>query len=78
MVSTEINEASVIDLNDLTNWLTPATSAHIGSNDFILNTKSKAADILADQSPNAVINRIKLHFPENADFLLQCRVRVVK
>ena len=36
------------------------------------------ADIPTDQAPSAVLGRIRLHLPEQADYLLKGRVRVVK
>lgn len=52
-------EGSVIDLNDLTNWLRPAMHVHI------------------DQSPSAVLRRIQLQLKDDAEFLLQGRIRVI-
>ncbi|MCJ1467360.1 hypothetical protein MMC07_005984 [Pseudocyphellaria aurata] len=52
-------EGSIIDMNDLTTWLRPATHVHV------------------DQSPAAALKRIQLQLPNEADRLLQGRVRII-
>ena len=37
-----------------------------------------ATHVHVDQTPSAVVGRVRLHLPEQADFLLRGRVRIVK
>lgn len=38
----------------------------------------KVTDTEIDQTPSAALGRIRLHLPEQADFLIRGRVRIIK
>lgn len=69
-------------MNDLTTWLRPSPTAHIGTCTDGGMVQALFADRswhdAADQSDRAVLHRIMLHLPEEAPQLLQGRVRIVK
>lgn len=70
-------EGSIINLNDLTNWLRPALHVHVGKlNDF--PCPDPVLSRTSDQSPSAVLQRIQLQLNEDSEFLLQGRIRVIK
>jgi hypothetical protein len=60
-------EGEVIDMNDLTTWLRPAMHVHIGMFPFTWTLQSQH---IIDQSASAVLRRIQLQLPDEADFLL--------
>ena len=66
-------------MNDLVTWLRPATHVHVG---MMLNLHLLppwiTLSVLEDQSPAAVLKRIQLQLPEEAEQLLQGRVRIIK
>ena len=70
---------TTIDLNEPTNRLTPAVNAHVGELRTIRGFASKksAQRGTVDQSPGAALNRTLLQLSNEADFLLQGRVRVI-
>ena len=68
----------MIDANDKMQYLLPAKHVHIGIL-YVSNENGRhIADLLADQAPSAVLGRIRLHLPEQADYLLKGRVRIIK
>lgn len=72
-------EGSIIDMNDLTTWLRPAAHVHVGmSFDIPPKLPSDGLNNSIDQSPAAVLKRIQLQLPNEAERLLKGRVRIIK
>ena len=73
-------------MNDLTNWMLPACRVHVGQS--VLGPQrgvclSDWADPAnsgrkPDQSPRAVVHRVQLQLQDEAPYLLQGRVRIIK
>ena len=66
-----------IDLSDLTTWLLPVTQVHNGT-PYIQLDLDPTLIKTTDQSSIAVLNRVIRQLPEDAEFLLKGRVRVIK
>lgn len=70
-------KGTTIDLNDPTDWLLPAVHAHVGETWTVQETRSRYISRVADQSPGAALSRTILQLPQEADFLLRGRVRII-
>ena len=74
--ASDAQEQEVLDINDRTQWLKPACVVHVGK--LTCNLYERSLTDCPDQSTAGVVHRVQVHLKDQANFLLQGRVRLIK